>query len=390
MTARGRFVLVLGLAVYLASWVFGSRPLVPVAVGLVLAVVLARAWVALADRPLRVRRRWRARELLEGDDVRVELELEPDAGVRSPVLVCADRAGALGLREVALERSGRFLHGGYELRNLRRGRVLLGPIEAVLEDPFGLARRERSEGVPSVLLVYPRLVEVDRLFGRDTGPGAGGRRLLLRRPSGFELHSVREYDEGESLRRVHWPSTARRGRLMVKDVSEASRDEVAVVLDADAAGAAVFDLQVRAAGSVLRWFVAGGRRGVLVLNGVPPVVQLVRGEAEWQRARELLAAVEPVGRTWLAALLAAEDGAARRAQDVVVVTAALEPTLVERLLQLSRSHRRAALVYADANRLPQPSLLRLQAAGVAVAVVREGEDLAAALAGTPPPKAAHG
>ena len=43
-----------------------------------------------------------------------------------------------------------------------------------------------------------------------------GRRLLMRRPSGFDLHSVRDYQQGESLRRVHWPTTARRGHLMVE------------------------------------------------------------------------------------------------------------------------------------------------------------------------------
>jgi hypothetical protein len=45
MTRRGRSVLVLGLVVYVAAWVFGSRALYPVANGLVLAVVFALAWV---------------------------------------------------------------------------------------------------------------------------------------------------------------------------------------------------------------------------------------------------------------------------------------------------------------------------------------------------------
>ena len=61
-----------------------------------------------------------------------------------------------------------------------------------------------------------------------------GKRLLLRRTTGFDLHSVREYEQGESLRRVHWPSTAKRAQLMVKELEDAPRDEVAVVLDADA------------------------------------------------------------------------------------------------------------------------------------------------------------
>ena len=66
------------------------------------------------------------------------------------------------------------------------------------------------------LLVYPRLADLDEVFTDAGGQTPGGRQLLLRRTTGFELHSVREYEQGESLRRVHWPSTAKRGQLMVK------------------------------------------------------------------------------------------------------------------------------------------------------------------------------
>ena len=83
------------------------------------------------------------------------------------------------------------------------------------------------------LVVYPRLVELERLF-LDGGAGPEhGRQLLLRRPVGFDLHSVRDYQQGESLRRIHWPSTARRGSLMVKELEDSPRDEVAVLLDGD-------------------------------------------------------------------------------------------------------------------------------------------------------------
>jgi len=57
MTDRGRAVAALGLVVYLAAWIFGSRALYPVAVGLLLAVVLAVAWVRLSARPWKFRTR---------------------------------------------------------------------------------------------------------------------------------------------------------------------------------------------------------------------------------------------------------------------------------------------------------------------------------------------
>ena len=51
MTPRGRFALLLGCATYLGAWAFGSKPLYPVALGLLAAVLLAWLWTRLAGRP---------------------------------------------------------------------------------------------------------------------------------------------------------------------------------------------------------------------------------------------------------------------------------------------------------------------------------------------------
>jgi uncharacterized protein (DUF58 family) len=250
--------------------------------------------------------------------------------------------------------------------------------------------------------VYPRLVDLERLFF-DGGAGPEhGRRLLLRRPVGFELHSVRDYQQGESLRRVHWPSTARRGALMVKELEDSPRDEVAVLLDGDPAAVAgsppdsSFDVAVRVAGSILLAQVQRGRRCVLVLNTAGRDVQAVSNDGpEWQRALELLAAAEPDARGPAGGLLQSADGAAARSLELVVVTSRIERSLVDRLLERALTRRSVALVHVEAEsfagrpRRRDPDLLRLRAAGVPIAVVRQGEDLAAALDGAGTREAAH-
>src|SRR4029453_8293851 len=75
MTHRGRLALVLGGATYFGAWAFGSKILYPVALGLPLAVLLGWLWTALANRPLQLRRTMPGGERLEGDDVKVALEL---------------------------------------------------------------------------------------------------------------------------------------------------------------------------------------------------------------------------------------------------------------------------------------------------------------------------
>jgi uncharacterized protein (DUF58 family) len=390
LTRRGRVILALGLSVYIAAWAFGSKPLYPVATGLLLVVLVAWAWVRLADRPFRVRRGWGDAEHVEGDDVPVVAELEGTGNVMPAAVTLVERVGRLGEQRHSLRRNGRRLSVRYVLENVPRGRYGFSDVRAELSDPFALERAVVPLPAPGALLVYPRLVRLERLFSESGARSHDGRRLLLRRHTGFELHSVREYEQGESLRRVHWPSTARRGQLMVKELEDAPRDEIAVLLDADEHSVVgdSFDVQVRAAGSIVDAYVRRGRRAVLVVNSERREVQHVQSPAaDWRRALELLAAVEPTGTSSAAHLLAENEGPAARALDLAVVTARLEPGLVDRLIQRALSRRSVSLVYVDpasfkgGSRKPEPALLRLQAAGVPVAVVRAGDDLTAKLEG---------
>jgi uncharacterized protein (DUF58 family) len=398
MTARGRFVVALGLVVYVAAWAFGSKPLFPVATGLLLVSAVAWGWLRLADRPFRVRRGSGDQEHVEGDDVPVVVELESSGRVLPPAATLVERVGRLGEQRHALRRHDRRLSVRYVLQSLPRGRYVFEGGRVELGDPFGLQRATVELPAPGALLVYPRLVPVRRLFSDAGTLSHAGNRLLLRRPAGFDLHSVREYEHGDSLRRVHWRSTAHRGQLMVKELEDAPRDEIAVLLDVDAAGVVgdSFEVQVRAAGSILDAYVRRGRRAVLVVGSPTPEAQPVRSPiADWRRALELLAAVEPAQGVSAARVLADAANPAVRALELAVVTARLEPPLVHRLVQRSVTRRKVSLVLVDAASFagaqprPEPALLRLQAAGVAVAVVRAGDDLAERLEGQLAGEAAH-
>jgi uncharacterized protein (DUF58 family) len=398
LTDRGRWILALGGGIYLAAWAFGSEALYPVALGLVLAVAAAALWVRVLRRPMTLRRKLERGERLAGDDVPVQLELDAEGLVPSGTLVLRERIARLGERETPLVRRHGRLRGRYVLRRVPRGRYPIEAAQIVIEDPFGLERVEVELPSQSSILVYPRLVDVDRLFSESGARTPEGRRLLLRRPSGFDLHSVREYERGESLRRVHWPSTAKRGQLMVKELEDSPRDETALLLDADAASVtgeapdSSFELAVRAAGSILKSHASRGRRAALVVNSARPTYQRVHSfDGEWHRALELLAAVEPDGHSPVTNLLADEAGPATRAVELTVVTSALTPRLVERLAHRALSHHGASLVYVEPGsfaravdeRLPTDAgaqLLRLQRAGVPVIVLRRGDDLAARLA----------
>src|SRR5207244_7108589 len=115
LTERGRLVLLLAAGIYLVAWGFGSRSLYPVATGLALAALGARLWVTLARQPVTLRRTLGSSEYVEGGDVTVGLEAQPQRypGPRSIEVV--EQAGRLGERRTRLARHGSTLLARYTL-----------------------------------------------------------------------------------------------------------------------------------------------------------------------------------------------------------------------------------------------------------------------------------
>ncbi len=285
----------------------------------------------------------------------------------------------------------RIVTGEVALGALPRGRFSSSDATVELRDPLGLETRSSPLGTAVSVVVYPRLVQLDNLFSDAGRFGSDGRRFLLRRPAGFDLHSVREYEQGESLRRVHWPTTARRGQLMVKELEESPRDSVVVVLDCDPAGQAgdppdsSFDQAARAAGSILRVYAARGRRAVLVTTGKDGCpVSAGSPRDGFRLALGALAVAEPDAPHDLAQALGQARSPVAHAGELVIVTSVLSPSSASQLVQASKQ-RVVSVVWIDAPSFSgRPTrvaagVLRLAAAGVPVAVVRFGDDLGAAL-----------
>lgn len=381
MRGRSGAALGLGAAALAASWLFGSVALAPVGIGLVVAALAARLWRRLAGREPRLARRVQAMPLVEGDTLRVGLQLERRALLHGRA-VARERVGDLGTFAVPLRRG----RGTLELPQIPRGRYPLGPAEVVLDDPFGLEQVVAESPAGATVVARPRVVELTTLFTDGAGRGRGGGRAAVRRPSGVDLHSLREYRDGEPLRAVHWPTTARRGQLMVRELEDPPREEVVVVLDAEASGAvgpvgaSSFDEAVRVAASIARAQAARGRRVALVVAGAELLVLRVRSvERDWERALDALAGVSADGVQALPAALGDPRGPVAGRREIVVVTCG--PS--ERALAAAPA---AAVVVVDAATYAgapparaHPGLLRLGATGVPVAVVRRGDDLRAVL-----------
>jgi uncharacterized protein (DUF58 family) len=230
---RSSVVIALGAAALAASWAFGSTPLVVVGLGFALAGLFSRAWARGNRGSVDLERRILAGERVEGSDVVVEVRAHRRTRLLGGSIILGQRLGGMEQR-VRMQRSRTVI----TFAGLPRGRHRLEPAEVVLVDPLGLERVEERLAEPTDVLIRPRIPILTSVFSTHGARETGAARSRFRRPTGFEIHAIRDYAPGEPLRAVHWPSTARRGRLMVKELDDAPRDDLAVILDQDPEGVA--------------------------------------------------------------------------------------------------------------------------------------------------------
>ena len=389
MRRRSSGAVALGAAALVAAWAFGSSPLVVVGLGFVLAGLAARLWARNARNSVELERRLLPGDRVEGSAVVVEVRARHHRRLLGGSITLRQRLGSS--EHVARMHGARTV---LTFLDLPRGRHELAPTEAVLVDPLGLERVEEQVDARSHVLIRPRIPALTSVFSTYGSRETGAARSRFRRPTGFEIHAVREYAPGEPLRAVHWPSTARRGRLMVKELDDAPRDDLAVVLDQDEDGVAgppgrsSFDAAVRAAGALTLAHVLWNRRVVLI--GTADALEGVRVRSpghDWEIALDALAAVMPVAGARVDRALRLPAAAISRAREIVVVTGRPDRA-VEPLLELRRGGRSVALVvvasetFGGTARGPQETaVLRAAAQGVPVAVISAGVPLETALAG---------
>ena len=122
----------------------------------------------------------------------------------------------------------------YSARTLltQRGEYPLGPTTLTSGDLFGLFTFRRIIPASGSLIVLPKVFPIST-FPPPPGLLPGGKRIR-QRSLDITPHAagVREYVIGDPLKRIHWPSTARRDRFMVKEFEQDPQSELWIFLDA--------------------------------------------------------------------------------------------------------------------------------------------------------------
>lgn len=276
----------------------------------------------------------------------------------------------------------------------RRGRYNLGPITATATDPFSLFSRERRLGDPHSILVYPATFDLPlfRLSSfSDFGHGSGHQSISQISPN---ASSVREFATGDSLRHIHWHSTAHTGKLMVRvfdpDHSYSGSKTVWVIVDMHGASQmgeaeeATEEYSITIAASLIRKHSGSGMRvGMVALGDQTYLFPPGREDERLWSMLEALALMKATGDVPVGQLIS-EHMERFRGNSVIVVT----PSATEQLLDITRQLVNRAdsitAVLLDAASFGGDTSATdvarsLGLAGVKVYIVRRGDELARAL-----------
>ena len=204
---------------------------------LVLSSVLLGAAVAGLLLPLRMVRgvsveRRAPEEAFQGDLVSVELTVRnAGRGMRLGLEIVDPHLSRTRMLVPPLGPGDRAVIGTTR-RAARRGVQESTAASVRSAAPFGVAQASRPVAAPGRTVVYPAVVELGRVPLIDLAPTRdSAMHAAPRRGTGPEYLGIREYRTGDSMRHVHWPSTARHGQVMVREFEQEHTRRLAIVVD---------------------------------------------------------------------------------------------------------------------------------------------------------------
>lgn len=284
---------------WFAGWTgltaLGAGAVSLVIVSIALASGTTSGGVHLESQDLRVTR---------GEQAVVRVSLSLRGSRRSLSLVEGDPHAASRTLDIPRHRAPRPMVLNFPIDTTSRGAHVLGPFTVVRADPWSIVRRVVCHTEVGTLLVHPRtypvrpsLIPGDRLVQAES---------MTRKRGDDQFFALREYTSGDEARNVHWRSSARLGRLVVKQKVVAATDGVLVVLDVDSTSYSAerafqenylsqrFEAAVEVAASLCAALAEDAERlhFVTTARGAPAVA--VSGLGSQHRVLDLLAVVSAV------------------------------------------------------------------------------------------------
>ncbi len=290
---------------------------------------------------------------------------------------------------------------------LLRGEFQLGGLTLISGDPFGFFQLTRDIPARSSVLVYPAIVPLAD-FAPEGGVLSGG--TAHRQRAYFvttNAAGIRDYAPGDSFNRIHWRSTARRNRLIVKEFELDPLSELWILLDLNAAAhvARPFDTSgtapnelylppdsaeyaIAIAASISAHFlIKECSLGFIAYTPQRSVLQPDRGGRQLTRILEGLALAKTESDLPFAQCLALEGSQLTRGTIAILITSDMGDAWLAEAQLLVRRGVRVAAVLIDPHsfgvalpvRRAEETRACLEIGGVTTYLVRYGDNLSAAL-----------
>jgi len=196
---------------------------------------LSRLWTQRTVGSVQVKRRF-TDHAFSGDQVAVDVTVHNTGGLPVPWMAVheslpVELTAPPFHRQVLSLGRGERCHLRYTLHCRRRGYYPIGPLTIQTGDLLGILRQTQIEVAPEHVIVYPRVVPLQRLDLPTRSPlvALRARTPLFEDPT--RIMGVRDYQRGDSPRRIHWTATASAGRLLVKQYQPAIARETLICLD---------------------------------------------------------------------------------------------------------------------------------------------------------------
>lgn len=352
-----RLPLITALALLLFfAYVTGIRLAFSLFYSLVLLFLVSYVWSRLAAENLVVHRESPEGQFQVGDEFEEHFTVRNQSWVPVPLIELTDFSNLPGYnpgRVFSLKghRARRWTSRG---QFKQRGLFTFGPVELRYGDPFGLFTRTLRVAGSRSVVVYPVIRAVGQLDA--LAPSTAGDEQFRGRVFDIPPNAttIREYVPTDSVKRIHWASSARLGRLMSRSFETREGGDAWLVLDLQAGVHAGIDpastleyamsLAASMTDATLR---RGGAIGLVSNDSRLSVIEAARGDQQRKKLFEHFTLAQPDGTVSLATLLTSQREHWRQRGGLIVITPSADEGWVEALLDLGVRGHRSLVVYLD-------------------------------------------
>lgn len=196
--------------------------------------------------------------------------------------------------------SGRTQQTSYRHSLPARGRYVFTAFRISTKFPFALFRASRYVEHRSEIIVYPALLSLSHL--PQTLLSAAGEQTVGKLGRRGSFHAVRELRNGDDPRDIHWKSSARRQRLMVREYEDEAVQQVTLYIDNALSDAERRNPQAQAdlerviswGASLGAYYLEHGYAVALVVRGHSPALPVLHSPSSLSRLLTTLALLETV------------------------------------------------------------------------------------------------